>query len=519
MAYEKQNFVKGNKLKADELNHIEDGLVDVENDLQISAAQIYNQTPQKKAAGEQIKILCFGSSWFLNTWFYLNKITANLGINAKIHGYYMGHSQFNEWIAFYNNDLSPFAGSESTRQAYQYISENGADYSSQKHVTGGSFGDQEYRDAWYNDLISEEWDIIAFQQGAHQSVKWNLWENYGTLISIIKRHCNPNTVIAFNNTWCPSITSAYLPNDTDGLCEKTLEGQKLWQQINWNNCKRMMRLSGLSNVSPNGAMIYTMRRDETLNTDSYDLMYDGLHPDNGVTMYGVCCCFYETFVAPFYGISIKKCTWLPDASSQRSPFNNSQFRTIDTDQQARIFTYVKLSLSNRFGFNELTEKTNTDTDSDSAEVDSEGYITLPISHNSLGVTSAAPGRVVVSSASSGTRMSTADATEANGILIGAGESIELKGLTSGNYPLRVDYCYATSAGPNPTTAWDAAIGCANGGDDSNYFPLNANGSEDSITITNTHGSDYYFFFAFAGVTKTETLQASTYSLKYKMVTS
>lgn len=525
MGYTKQNFEKGQTLTADALNTIEQGIIDAENtaasateeltlNLQLHAPQIYNQTPQKKTSDEQIKILCFGSSWFLNTWFYLNKITSNLGINAKIHGYYMGHSQFNEWIAFYDGELTPFAGSESTRQAYQYVSENGVDYTSKKHVTGSTFGDQEYRDAWYNDLISEEWDIIAFQQGAHQSVQWDKWENYDTLVSIIKRHCNPNTVIAFNNTWCPSITSSYLPGDTGGLCDNTLEGQKLWQQINWNNCKRMMYLSGLTNVSPNGAMIYTMRRDPLLNTDSYDLMYDGLHPDNGLTMYGCCCCFYETFIAPFYGIPVKNCTWLPDSSSQKSPFNNSKFRTINTEQQAKIFKYVKLSLSNRWGFNELTES-NNNTGSDT-DVDAEGFIALPISHNSLGVTPSAPGRVVVSSATSGTRMSTASSTSANGILISTNEKVTIKGLTSGNYPLRVDYCYATSAGPNPTDSWDEVVGCANGGDTNNYFPLNADGSSDTIVIENPYGSDYYFFFAFAGVNKTETLQMSTYDLRYKL---
>lgn len=516
MAYKKTTFEDGKTvLKASHLDYIENGIINLENILYTDAPQIYNQTPQRKTTDEQIKILCFGSSWFLNTWFYLNKITNNLGINAKIHGYYMGHSQFNEWIAFYNNDLSPFAGSESTRQAYQYISENGADYTSTKHVTGGTFGDQEYRDAWYNDLISEEWDIIAFQQGAHQAVKEELWVNQGQIVSIIKRHCNPNTIIAFNSTWCPSITSQYLPGDTGGLCDKTLEGQKMWQQINWGNTKKLMRATGISNVSPNGAMIYTMRRDETLNTDSYDLMYDGLHPDNGLTMYGCCSCFYETFVAPFYGISVKNCTWLPDSSSQRSPFNNSQFRTINTDQQAKIFTYVKLSLSNRFGFNELDGTVETpDTDS-GTDVDAEGYIALPITATALGVTPTTTGRV----SNSTTRLSTASSTQANGILISTNEVLELKGLTSGDYPLKVDYVYATNAGPNPTAAavWEYAVGCANGGDTSNYFPLNSDGSSDIITIENNYGSDYYFFFAFADTTQNNTLTASNYDLRYKLI--
>lgn len=518
MAYNKTKFEDGvTVLKASHLDYIENGIINLETSIPLAAHQIYNQTPQRKSKDEQIKILCFGSSWFLNTWFYLNKITKNLGINAKIHGYYMGHSQFNEWIAFYQNSLTPFAGTESTRQAFQYISENGEDYTSQKHVTGGAFGDQEYRDAWYNDLISEDWDIIAFQQGAHQAPQSDKWDNAGMLVSMIKRHCGPNTVIAFNSTWTPSISSPLLPDDTDGLCDNTLEGQMLWQQMNWNNTKKLMHQTGITNVSPNGAMIYTMRRDTTFNTDQYDLMYDLTHPDNGLTMYGVSCCFYETFIAPFYNISVKNCTWLPDEESQRSPFNNTKFRPINTTQQAKIFEYMRLSLSNRFGFNELGGNIVVNPDYGKVEVDSEGYITMPISHNSLGVGTTGTGRVNISTATTGTRISTASNTTANGIIIGANETLEIKGLRSGNYPLRVDYCYATSSGPNPTEQWDKAAGCANGGDMDNTFPLNADGASDSITITNNYGSDYYFFFVFAGVNKNEVLQASTYTLKYKMV--
>ena len=86
MGYTKQNFTDGQILTADNLNNIENGIVNLEDDLQLTAPQIYNQTPQKKASGEQIKILCFGSSWFLNTWFYLNKITNNLGIHNLMNG-------------------------------------------------------------------------------------------------------------------------------------------------------------------------------------------------------------------------------------------------------------------------------------------------------------------------------------------------------------------------------------------------------------------------------------------------
>ena len=326
--------------------------IPIDASLYTDVPQINNSYIRPKAKDEPIKILCFGSSWFLNTWWYLNKITGNLGINAEIHGYYVGHSCFDEWIALYNNDLSPFAGSESTRGSYRYISVNGENYTSSKRVSGGTFGDQEFRDAWYEDLLSEDWDIIAFQQGAHQAPKWKYWESGPELVSIIRRHCGPNTMIAFNSTWTPSVTSSSLPNDTDGLCSKTLEGQKLWQTMNFDNCKRFMNITGVNNVSPNGAMMYTLRRDPKMNIDGDDLCYDGLHPNHGLPMFALASVFYETFIAPFYGISIKECTWLPTASDKKGPFNNSVFRPVTEAQRDRIYEYVRLSLSNRFGFNE-----------------------------------------------------------------------------------------------------------------------------------------------------------------------
>jgi hypothetical protein len=315
-------------------------------------SQTLNPPIKHKTIDEPIKILCFGSSWFLNSWWYLNKITKGLGINAQIHGYYIGHSQFDEWISLYNNDLSPFAGSESTRSTYRYISENGENYTATKRTTEGECNDQKYRDLWYDDLVSGDWDIIAFQQGAHQSAKWEYWENCEELVSIIKKHRNPDTIIAFNSTWTPAITSSYLSKDTDGECPKNLEGQKLWQTYNWNNCLKMMELTGIDMIAPNGAMMYTLRRDPAINVDGDDLAYDGLHPNHGLPMFALACVLYETMIAPFYGISVTGNTWLPSSSDKRGPFNNSVFRSISEKQRDLIYEYVSLSLNHRFEFNE-----------------------------------------------------------------------------------------------------------------------------------------------------------------------
>lgn len=55
-------------------------------------------------------------------------------------------------------------------------------------------------------------------------------------------------------------------------------------------------------------------------------------------------------IAVNHGFAGTEEEWL-DSSSQRSPFSNSKFRAITEAQRDKIFEYVALSLSNRFGFN------------------------------------------------------------------------------------------------------------------------------------------------------------------------
>ena len=142
---------------------------------------------------------------------------------------------------------------------------------------------------------------------------------------------------------------------------------------------------------------------------------------------------------------------------------------------------------------------------------------LPLRNMGLGVTSTGTGRV----SSSSTRLSTGSTTECLGILVPAGETITLYGLASGTYPLRFDYVYATSAGPNPanssTTAIEGLGGTASNYVSSNYFPLNTSGA-DTCSVTNTYGQDYYFFFGFAGLTKNEAITAEidTYNITYSI---
>ena len=139
---------------------------------------------------------------------------------------------------------------------------------------------------------------------------------------------------------------------------------------------------------------------------------------------------------------------------------------------------------------------------------------LPLSSGGVNITTNNTGSMFTNTA----RLSSGSSSTANGILIRAGETITLTGLQSAGHPtLKADYLYATSAGPNPvSTVWSAVAGTGSNYDVNRYFFLNSDGSSNSVSVTNTYGSDYYFFFTFAAINGTDVLTASDYTITYEI---
>lgn len=294
------------------------------DDVGIIVPQIYNTQIRRVDISKPLRIVCFGSSWFMNTWWYLNKIIKSAGINAELTCFYTGGAYFSQWVERYNNNASVDC----------WKSSNGSDWVK----TTSNF----------KDTLNESWDIIGFQQGAYAAIEWeNRWkDHWSELASIVKRSCGVDTIIAFNSTWTPPIDGNLSPYPN------SVEGQKLWQTDNYNNVRRFMGLSGINNVSPNGATIWAMRRNESLNLLE-DLATDSLHPDNGLPMYALAGTFFETFIAPMYGISFDSVDWMPDSTTQKAPVSGSNYQSISAEQRELVRKIIKLALSDRFGFREL----------------------------------------------------------------------------------------------------------------------------------------------------------------------
>lgn len=293
-------------------------------DLEATTPQIFNNPIRRRTLDTPLRIVCFGSSWFQNTWWYLNKILQSAGINAELTCFYTGGAYFSQWIERWDNNTAVDC----------WKSTNGSNWAQTT--------------APFKTTLLEGWDIIAYQQGAYQAIDWSgYWANqWSQLLRYIKQACGVDTVIAFNSTWTPGVNSNLSPYPN------TVDGQKQWQTDNYTNTRRFMALSGIYNVSPNGANIWAMRRNPALNLGN-DLVTDNLHPDNGLPMYGLTGCFFETFIAPMYGVSFDAVDWLPDASTQKAPVSGSSFQAITTDQRDIIRQTIKLALSDRFGFNQL----------------------------------------------------------------------------------------------------------------------------------------------------------------------
>lgn len=282
--------------------------------------QIANNTIVRKDISEPLKIVFFGSSWFMNTWWYLNKIIKSAGINAELTGFFVGGASFSTWNGFWDNDTVSDC----------WTSTNGSDWVQST--------------APFKTTLLNKWDIVAFQQGAWQSRTWDAYSNHwSSLVSHVKESCGIDTVIAFNSTWTPAINGELSPYPN------TVDGQKQWQQDSYNMTKRFMSLSGIYNVSPCGAAMWAMRRNSQLNLGN-DLATDHLHPDAGLPMYALSGVFFETYISPMYGVSFNAVNWLPDANTQQSPASANAYQPIDTTQRDIIRKIIKLAISDRFGF-------------------------------------------------------------------------------------------------------------------------------------------------------------------------
>jgi hypothetical protein len=291
----------------------------------------------RKQHGDSLRVLCFGSSWLTNTWWYLNKLTQAVGINATIKCYFSSSCPFSKWIDRFEGKAED-TGSDFRR----FDSVDGSDWSV-VYVTDAT----EFKNSF-----EEDWDVIVFQQGATSSTDWATYFEpyYQKLMSYVKRAAKPWTVICYNNTWTPKLGASQTV---------TKEAQMGWQQANNENCIKFTNAVGLTDfVVPCGAAVWALRNDSVItNSDDFvsvennNATYsDVLHLKNGLPLYLTGLTLFRSIVTPFYGIDIDEITWLPDENTQKNLSSGKSWMPIDGEQATRVKKMVKLAFSNRYGF-------------------------------------------------------------------------------------------------------------------------------------------------------------------------
>lgn len=283
-----------------------------------------NQWPiREKDTSEGVRIMCFGSSFFMNTWWYLPYLLKEAGIDAEMSCFYTGGASFDQWIDRYENNTAVDC----------WTSSNGSDFVK----TSKNF----------RDTLEEGWDVVGFQQGVYQSRDWYSFANWSTLVSYIRRSCDYKTFIAFNCLWPPAIQGNLSPY------EGSAEGQRLWQIEANDNFKKFLALSGLSNGAvPNGQTIWALRKNELTKDEDEDLAYGGLHINNGLPMYATAATWFETIISPMFNVSIDNINWMPTENTPKCVVS-PHYTSISVEQRNLIRKIIKLSLSNRFGINEI----------------------------------------------------------------------------------------------------------------------------------------------------------------------
>lgn len=317
---------------------------------------IYNNTTFKYNPNRRLRILSFGSSWFCCNNIYLNYILWNLWIKNEIHHYYMGHSQFDEWIDLYNWNNTPISWSERTRWTVVFKSVDWWDWD--KYVANMSwttYADkiditiQEFADMWRDDIINGKRDIIILQQWAHQSCKPTYWENQDKYIKFVKEAVSPDTIIAFNRTWAPWTKWTWIAADAYHTATNTVSWQHIFMQDHTDRVRDLMSKEWIYNISPSWVVLQMIREYNNWDTSWYDLTRDNLHPTNWLPCFAINATLYQSIIAPITGIPIKQNTWLPDANTVRTPFSNSNayWLPVTEEQALKIYNYIDTAIAKR----------------------------------------------------------------------------------------------------------------------------------------------------------------------------
>ena len=248
-----------------------------------SVPKMYN--PPVNFHKPDLKVLDIGNSYTQDAQTYLPHIIAAAGISTDFSLYraFRPSASFKTWGDCWNDsDNENYSVDFCAGTALDGISGSG-------RASDGAV----FRKA----LQSVRWDIILIHQVSTYSNDYSLWEGDGAggflqeLIRII-RVTNPQATIGYLMTH--SYRGTYWANSEGSSYQR-------WRNIA-DAVKRLKLEYDIDFIIPYGTAVQNLRAS-SLN-DSYEFSEDGTHMGAGLGDYVAGCCYFESLLAPRYGVSI-----------------------------------------------------------------------------------------------------------------------------------------------------------------------------------------------------------------------
>ena len=287
-----------------------------------TVSKMYN--PPVNFHKADLKVLDIGNSYTQDAQTYLPQIIKASGIDDDFSLYraFRPSASFKTWVDCWNDSDN------------EYYSIDFCAGTSLGGISGsGSASDGAlFRKA----LQSVKWDIILIHQVSTYSNDYSLWEGDSAggylqeLIRII-RVTNPQATIGYLMTH--SYRGSYWANS---------EGSSYLRWRNIADATKQLKLEyGIDFIIPYGTAVQNLRAS-SLN-DGYEFSEDGTHMGAGLRDYVAGCCYFESLLAPRYGVSIWGNTFrLTDLDESKGGRRNITDQTAIVAQKAAILATLDM---------------------------------------------------------------------------------------------------------------------------------------------------------------------------------
>lgn len=226
---------------------------------------------------QKLDILFIGNSFSVDTSTALPEIFKSLGINnVNVYVLYRGACSMKQHFEYYTSG-------EKVYMLYHYNS-NGEEV--MEKATS------------INEVMSKfAYDIVVFQQYSLESGDYSTYEPYLSkliqLYNINKK--SPRTTFAFNETWAYSVNNKAL--------QKYKTQTNMWESICYS-VKKMKANTGIDIIIPCGTAVQNARQIKN-HTFGDDFTRDGQHINLYAGRYLLACTFFESIIAPCFGINLR----------------------------------------------------------------------------------------------------------------------------------------------------------------------------------------------------------------------